>query len=210
MTTIRPDAAFRTATDESIFIYQIGNRQIGYLRLWTLHDSEVHETVQSELAVGKLSDVDVLIVDLRGRWGGYVGRLNEVFSPEGIQVEFVDRDGDSDFSPFRWRRPVVAIIDEGARSAMEILAYTMKKNGATMVGMPTAGAVLGGGAYVLPDDSLLMLAIRDVVTDGERLEGKGVTPTIRIENPLSYAAGADPQYDAALQAAKDLLRVEAQ
>jgi carboxyl-terminal processing protease len=210
VSTIRPDAAFRAATEQSIRAIQHGNRKIGYLRLWTLHDADVHESVQSALATGKMKDVDVLIVDLRGRWGGYVGRLNDVFSPKGVQVEFIDRDGNPSFTPLRWRKPVVAIIDEGARSAMEILAYTMKKNGATMVGSPTAGAVLGGGAYVLPDDSLLMLAIRDVVTDGERLEGKGVAPTIRVDNPLPYAAGADLQYDAALKAATDLLGVEAQ
>ncbi len=93
---------------------------------------------------------------------------------------------------------------------MEILAFTMKKNGATIVGETTAGAVLGGGAYVLPDNSLLMLATQDVVTDGERLEGKGVVPTIQVDNPLPYAAGADPQYEAALKAAEDLLAVEAQ
>jgi carboxyl-terminal processing protease len=208
--TIRPDSAFRSSTEQSIRAIDHGNRKIGYLRLWTLHDGDVHEAVQSALATGKLKDVDVLIVDLRGRWGGYVGRLNEVFAPKGTQVEFIDRDGRSSFAPLRWRKPVVAIIDEGARSAMEILAFTMKKNGATIVGETTAGAVLGGGAYVLPDDSLLMLATQEVVTDGERLEGKGVVPTMRVDNPLPYAAGADPQYEAALKAAEDLLAVVAQ
>jgi len=208
--TIRPDSAFRTASEQSIRVIEHGNRKIGYFRLWTLHDNDVHELVQAALATGKLKDVDVLIVDLRGRWGGYVGRLNDVFSPKGVQVEFIDREAKPNFTPLRWRKPVVAIIDKGARSAMEILAFTMKKNGATMVGETTAGAVLGGGAYVLPDDSLLMLATQDVVTDGERLEAKGVTPTIRVDNPLPYAAGADPQYEAALKVAEDLLGVEAQ
>jgi carboxyl-terminal processing protease len=208
--TIRPDSAFRAATEQSIRVIEHGNRKIGYVRLWTLHDTEVHDAVQSALAAGKLKDVDILIADLRGRWGGYVGRLNEVFTPNGTQVEFIDRNDDRNFSPLRWRKPVVAIVDDGARSAMEILAYTMKKNGATVVGSPTAGAVLGGGAYVLPDNSLLMLAIRDVVTDGERLEGKGLMPTIRVDNALPYAAGADPQFDSALSAAKGMLAVEAQ
>jgi len=208
--TIRPDAAFRAATEQSMRVIEHGNRKIGYLRLWTLHDGDVHESVQTALATGKLKDIDVLVADLRGRWGGYVGRLNEVFAPGGTQVEFIDRNGESSFTPLRWRKPVVAIIDDGARSAMEILAFTMKKNGAKMVGKPTAGAVLGGGAYVLPDDSLLMLAIRDVVTDGERLEHKGVTPDVIVDNPLPYAAGRDPQYDAALKAAEELLAVEAQ
>lgn len=203
--TIRPDDAFRAATNDSIRVIQQGNRRIGYVRLWTMHDYEVHDAVQKELGAGRLKDVDVLIVDLRGRWGGYVGRLADVFSPRGSQIEFIDRDGRASFAPLRWRKPVVGIIDEGSRSAMEILAYVMKKNGAQLVGTRTAGAVLGGEVSMLPDDSLLMLAASQVLVDGELLEGKGVSPDVAIPYPLAYSDGADPQFDAALKAATELL-----
>ena len=109
------------------------------------------------------------------------------------------------FAPLRWRKPVVGIIDEGSRSAMEILAYVMKKNGAQLVGTRTAGAVLGGEVSMLPDDSLLMLAASQVLVDGELLEGKGVSPDVAIPYPLAYSDGADPQFDAALKAATELL-----
>ena len=65
---------------------------------------------------------------------------------------------------------MVAIIVGGTRSGMELLAYSLKKNGVPMVGAPTAGNVLAGTAYLLPDDSLLELAVADVLVDGRRLE----------------------------------------
>lgn len=204
ITTVQPEFVFRTATMESMRILDEGNRKIGYVRLWTMHDDDVHRGVENALGSGKLKDADVLVIDLRGRWGGYVGRLVDVFNP-GVQVEFVERNGDTGFSPLRWRKPVVAIIDEGSRSAMEILAFTMKKSGAQLVGVTTAGAVLSANAYMLPDDSLLMVAARDVITDGERLEGVGVSPDIEVANPLPYSAGADPQLDAAMASARQLL-----
>ncbi len=53
-------------------------------------------------------------------------------------------------------------------------------------------------AYLLYDDSLLLLAVNDVAVDGERLERVGVTPTIEVPFPLEYAAGKDPQLDKAV------------
>lgn len=203
--TIRPGAVFRQATRDSVRVIGEGNRKIGYARLWTMHDGDVHNTIYEELATGRLKDIDVLILDLRGRWGGVTGLLADIFEAKATEIEFVPRHGKPGLSPLRWRKPVVGIIDEGSRSAMEILAFVLKKNGARLVGKRTAGAVLSGDVFVLPDDSLLTVAARDVIVDGERLEGKGVAPDIEVDNPLPYSAGADPQFEAALKAAKEML-----
>ncbi len=101
------------------------------------------------------------------------------------------------FVTFRWTKPVVAIIDGGTRSGMEVLAYSLKKNGVPMVGAPTAGNVLAGTAYLLPDDSLLELAVQDVLVDGKRLENNPVAPDVAVPFDVRYAAGQDPQLDAA-------------
>ena len=55
------------------------------------------------------------------------------------------------------------IIDNGTRSGMEILAYSLKKNGVLLVGEETAGDVLAAMGFLLPDDSLLELAVSDAV-----------------------------------------------
>ena len=92
---------------------------------------------------------------------------------------------------------MVAIIDEGTRSGMEILAYALKNNGVRLVGTPTAANVLAGRGFLLPDDSLLELAVADVFVDGKRLEGVGVEPDLAVPFDVRYAAGADPQLAAA-------------
>ena len=94
---------------------------------------------------------------------------------------------------------MVAIIDEGTRSGMEIFAHALKSNGVKLIGAPTAGDVVAGRGYVLPDDSLLILAVADVYVDGTRLEGVGVTPDVAVPFDVRYAAGRDPQRDAAIE-----------
>ena len=106
----------------------------------------------------------------------------------------------------RWHRPVVAIIDEGTRSALEVFAYALKLNGIPLVGTRTAGAVLAGRAFLLPDDSLLELAVSDaVIGDNVRLEGQGVEPDIAVPFTLPYANGKDAQLDAAVEEMRRIL-----
>ena len=59
------------------------------------------------------------------------------------------------------------------------------------------GALQARG-FLLSDGSLLVLAVSDVRVEGERLEGRGVVPDVEVSFPLPYAAGRDPQLDAAL------------
>jgi len=97
------------------------------------------------------------------------------------------------------RKPVVILINGGTRSGKEILAYGFKTYGlGEVVGTRTAGAVLAGRAFLLSDDSLLLLAVADVLVDGQRLEGLGVTPTVDVPFALEYAQGRDPQLDRAV------------
>ena len=100
---------------------------------------------------------------------------------------------------------MVAIIDEGTRSGLEVFAYALKLNGVPLVGAKTAGALLGGRGYMLPDSSLLEIAVSDVEVNGERLEGKGVEPHIPVPFDIRYAAGRDPQRDAAIEQAVDMV-----
>lgn len=91
----------------------------------------------------------------------------------------------------RWRRPVVAIIDEGSRSGLELFAYALKANGIPLVGTRTAGALLAGRAYLLPDDSMLELAVSDaVIDDGVRLEGAASNRTYPFRSPCPTPADA--------------------
>jgi carboxyl-terminal processing protease len=50
----------------------------------------------------------------------------------------------------------------------------------------------------MSDDSLLLLAVADVIIDGRRLEGVGVEPTVTVPFRIEYANGRDPQLDEAV------------
>ena len=115
-------------------------------------------------------------------------------------MELTDRDGDHDVVNVKWRKPAALLINGGSRSGKEVLAYGFKKyQVGEVIGTRTAGALLAGRAFLLPDDSLLLLAVSDVAVDGERLERIGVAPTIEVPFPIEYSAGEDPQIDKAVE-----------
>jgi carboxyl-terminal processing protease len=88
-----------------------------------------------------------------------------------------------------------------------MVARALQRSGrATLVGERTAGAVLGGSAFLLDDGAILYLAVRDVLVDGERLEGVGVQPDRIVPDDLRYAAGRDRQRDAAIEVAVTIAR----
>ena len=49
--------------------------------------------------------------------------------------------------------------------------------------------MLAATAYLLPDDSLLELAVQDVLVEGNRMESNPVTPDIAVPFDLRYAVG---------------------
>ncbi len=194
---IQPGDLFVRAISDSVRRFDQGGKRIGYIRLWAYTRDDVTQVLYDELGNGRLKDVDGLVLDLRSKWGGAPGDAAETFVGRAADMVGVNRDGTRNIVTFRWVKPVVAIIDGGTRSGMEVLAYSLKKNGVPLVGAPTAGNVLAGTAYALPDDSLLELAVADVLVDGKRLEANPVEPDVAVPFDVRYAAGRDPQLDAA-------------
>lgn len=203
---LRPLRTFEKAIEASISVTERKGKRIGYVRLWTLSAPDGLDIVAREMADGRLKDVDGIIVDLRGRWGGGPSDAAELFVGDTPTFRLIPRNGEATLANVRWQRPVVGIIDSGARSGLELFAYALKVNGIPLVGSRTAGALLAGRAYLLPDDSLLEVAVSDaVIGDDVRLEGIGVEPDIPVAFTLPYAAGRDPQRDAAVQEMQRIL-----
>ncbi len=196
---LRPLPMFERAIDESVTLSERDGHRIGYVRMWTLSTRHGLDIVADALANGALKDAEGLVVDLRGRWGGGPADAAELFVGDTPSFRLIPRKGDATLANFRWRKPVIALIDEGTRSGLELFAYALRQNAIPLVGERTAGALLAGRAYVLPDDSLLELAVSDTVIDNDlRLEGIGIEPDISVASPLAYAAGKDPQREAAV------------
>jgi carboxyl-terminal processing protease len=203
---LKPLPTFEKAIAESASIVERDGRKIGYIRLWTLAARHSMENVAEALAEGKLKDADGLVLDLRGRWGGGSADAAELFLGDTPPFRLIERNGEAMLANVRWHKPLVAIIDEGTRSGLEVFAYALRANDIPLIGSRTAGALLAGRAYVLPDDSLLEIAVSDaVIGDDVRLEGAGVQPDMTVGFSLPYAAGKDPQREAAIEEMRRIL-----
>jgi carboxyl-terminal processing protease len=160
-------------------------------------------------AIGELpKPLDFLIVDMRGRVGGNIAVANQYLQALDQQNPYwgnwrtIGRTRDqlgSTRPSFRGRSAL--LIDDHTRSVAEIVAHGYKRSAfGPVIGTPSAGAVTSGALYVMPGDLLLYVAVAGHEFDnGYRLEGVGITPDIRVERPLPYAAGADPVLDAAVE-----------
>lgn len=81
-----------------------------------------------------------------------------------------------------YRGPVFVLTSGDTASAAEPLAYVLKQTGrATLVGAPTAGAMLAARPFPLSGGWQLLVPVADYVTaEGTRLEGVGVAPTVAV------------------------------
>jgi carboxyl-terminal processing protease len=198
---IRPAQAYLDAMRNSTRVIDKNGVKIGYIHVWSYAGDQYQELLEKELSSGNLASADALVWDLRDGWGGAQLSYLDVFDRQGPTMSIVRRNGEPELIGFRWQKPVAMLVNGGTRSGKEILAYGFKKYGlGPVIGTRSEGAVLAARAFLMHDDSLLLLAVADVAVDGERLEGVGVTPTLEVRSPLPYAGGKDPQLDAAVAA----------
>lgn len=195
---IRPNDAFERALRDSARLIERNGTQCAYVRVWSYGGQRMQDAVIDVLSSEPLADANGIVLDIRGGWGGASAEYVLPFLRILPRIEMVWPDGRRHRASPRFDKPVAVVIDGGSRSGKELLAYTFKQFDVPLVGERTAGAVVGGRPFLLDDGSMLMIAVVDVVVDGHRLEGVGVVPTVEVPFDVPYAAGADPQLDAAL------------
>ena len=187
--------------------------RVGYVRM-----SSFPNDIQEELgwAISSLGGDPGLILDLRGNPGGLLDAVDAtagIFLPEGtLVVSGTGRYGffgrrrfvATDDAHVRYAGRLAVIVDENSESGAEALASALKiYHRAVIVGEPTAKHVLGVEVEEpLADGGLLRVATLDIRdADGEILEGKGVTPDIKVSRTAAdVARGHDPQLRAAIAA----------
>jgi carboxyl-terminal processing protease len=156
------------------------------------------------------SDVDGLIIDLRGNPGG-IGAMSwamagYLVSEPGLKLgTMITRAGSLNFTVQPRRRPfkapVAVLVDELSMSTSEILAGGLKDlKRARVFGTRTPGAALPSTVEVLPNGDRFQYAFANYVSvGGKPLEGAGVVPD--VETPLSRShllEGRDPAVEAAV------------
>ena len=158
---------------------------------WVAYQRALEELISE----GPLKNADALIWDLRDGWGGAVPEYLDLFNARAPTMQVFDRARTSGFENVKWRKPVAMLVNGGPRSGKEVLAYGFKKYRlGEVIGTRTEGAVLAATAFLV-GRGLLLLAVADVLVDGDRLEGVGVVPTIEVEN----SSTGDRQIDRAVE-----------
>ncbi len=178
---LHPNEMFLRGLKDSARIIATDKARIGYVHVWSYASRRIQSALEDLIADGALTDADALIWDLRGGWGGAQPQYLDLFNGRAPTMQIKDRNGATGFVGVKWRKPVAMLINEGTRSGKEVLAYGFKQYRlGELVGHRTEGAVLAATAFLIGDDGLLLLAVEDVLVDGQRLEGVGVTPTIEV------------------------------
>jgi len=203
---VDPKIEWVTAMDEGARLFARDGVDVAYVPVPWCVGEEVAELMRDMIAV-RFSDADALVLDFRDGWGGCNPDFLNHFNAAPPVMTLIDREGARRSYDPQWRKPLYFLINGGSRSGKEVIAHAVRRQGlGTLVGSRTAGFVVGGRPFLLSDESVLYLAVMDVLVDGERLEGVGVMPHIDVPDRLEYAAGADPQLERAIDDAVERLR----
>ena len=191
---------FLSGLKESARIIVRDKAKIGYVHVWSYASRRMQSALEELMSDGAAQGRRRPGLGPARGWGGAQPRYLDLFNPRAPTMKVIGRNGETGFVDVKWRKPVAALINEGTRSGKEVLAYGFKEYRlGELVGHRTEGAVLAATAFLIGDDGLLLLAVEDVLVDGQRLEGVGVTPTIEVPFNSRYAAGGDPQLDRAVE-----------
>lgn len=204
-----PHFSFLEGMKNSLQIFNIKNKKIAYVRLWAGTNTKFLDLFLDFVKKQK-DNTDGLILDLRGGFGGaWYDYLDPFFKDRSTFFKFsiINRKNEvSEHGPgnkkINWTyvKPMVVLINEGVRSGKEALAYQFKKTRrAILLGEKTWGAFTGGKAiYQDPTlDYFLYLAVFELLLDGQKIEGIGIEPDIKVSYPVLNSLDIDPQLEKA-------------
>lgn len=197
----KPNEMFYDAMKKSARIIKSGDKKIAYVHVWSFAGEQYYSLLK-ELLTTKLKDCQALILDIRDGYGGANPEYLDIFNNRIPVLKQQTRNGESYEMPGRWVKPVVLLINGGTRSGKEILAFAFRKYGyGKIVGSRTAGAVVAGAPFYLSDGSMIYLAVASCTVDGEKIEGAGIEPDIKVEQDIQYCEGNDLQLKKAAEVA---------
>ncbi len=164
-----------------------------------------------ERAVGRAAEGRGLVIDIRGNMGGMgamagwlAGFLYDekgfdfgTFKMKGVELKLVIIPRQNAYTG-----PVAVLIDGLSLSAAEFFADGLQKTGrAKVFGQRTTGFALPSAIEKLPNGDAIQYVHADYVNyEGERLEGRGVTPDYQVIPARSQLLeGRDPVLEAAIE-----------
>lgn len=151
-----------------------------------------------------------LIIDVRNNTGGYlttVKSIAEMFLDKK-DVMFIVKDKKTEEKQLASKNkeidlPVAILINGGSASASEILAAALNENlGTELVGLKTYGKGSVQKTKVLSSGATIKYTTQKWLTPtGNSIDGKGINPTIEVEQNEKYYDTRTDEDDAQLQKA---------
>ena len=176
--------------------------EILYLQISKFSPTTLEELERLAKKADQGNQLDSLIIDLRDNIGGAIDGLPYFLGPfignNQYAYQFFHQGEVTDFkTKIGWLpglvryKKVVVLINENTQSSAEVMASVLKKyNVGVLLGRPTKG--WGTVEKVFPlknqisDQEKFSIFLAHSLTlreDGEPIEGKGVEPTVNLENP---------------------------
>lgn len=188
-------------------------KKIGFINV-SLFSSVVKKQFESKLKEFEKSEIDSLIIDVRGNNGGYLSSVTEIinmFLKKGdVIYQLKDNEGivvKKDTTKESRDYPIAVLINGGSASASEILASAIKESyGGFIVGTNSFGKGTVQQTTTLPDGSMVKYTIQNWLTpEGRWLNESGVIPTHVVELSEDYMEDPIMEKDDQLNKAIELL-----
>ncbi len=198
---------------EGCMDYGILPENIGYVRISTFSSGNWIQDFDGVLHY--LDSTKCLIVDVRQNTGGNGNQVNYIVSrflsaplpsyPAYFKGQLVSYPPIQPSGSFRYKKPVVVLINGVSFSATELFATMMSQlPNVTLVGDTTGGGGGGQAFYTLPSGRQIRISIEDFRRyDDQPIEWNGVPPNIVV---MQTAEDLQNAHDLQLERAIELLQ----
>lgn len=196
--------SYRSAILNSVQEFSVGNKTIGYIRIWGLSRS-TSDLFTLERTMRMFRDSDGMIIDLRNSYGFLSSKHLDLFVRNG-RGNFEVSDASNRHAAIAqnfpvsatrtFTRPIVVLVNSKTRGGAELFAHGLAiPERTTTLGESTAGEI---GSYSFDGNTIRYSPADQVLIDGRRFESKGVVPNDSIAFPFSQSSRSDPQFETAV------------
>jgi tricorn protease len=189
--------------DRRQMVEKLSNGEIGYLHIRAM-DAPSLRQFQLDLAANRTKKA--MVIDQRFNGGGGIEQeLLSILSGRAYQYTLGRDAGVRQPRPQNFYGPMVVMQNERSASNAEMFPAGFRALGlGKVIGVPTAGAVIGTGSYTLLDGSTIRTPGTGVWTNtGQNMENYGVPPDVLIDNtPADHLKGRDAQIEKAVEVLK--------
>lgn len=190
------------------------NKKIGYIQI-TIFSSNTDEQFAKALENLKKENITNLIIDVRDNIGGELDTVVNIASnflaKDDIVIQTISNNKTKKITSNKNSKKdynIVVLINNGSASGSEVLAATLNENcNAELIGDTTYGKGTVQKTKKLASGSIIKYTVETWKTGkGKDINGKGVKPTIKINQSEKYYETQKQEDDAQLQKAIEILQ----